>query len=114
MGPLSRVIAHCVLYSADAWCVRNALDDILAFTQTLHAQWRQTKLSIIEPLKEKEWLTTDTLEKTLPVLWKVLRSAMFAVVIFLRAVMARVLEDPALAMPHGLPNPANLCHHSLN
>lgn len=97
MGPLSRLIAHAAENVGDPGLLRAIVDDLCAFTRTIIIQWRQNKLSEIDISEDAVFLTDEALQTTLPVLWKVLKTSMFATVIILRAVMGRVLGDAALA-----------------
>lgn len=97
MGPLSRLIVHAVVNVTDSGLLRNMVNDLFAFTRTIIIQWRQNKLSEVDLSEEAIFLTDEALQVTLPVLWKVLKTVMFATVIILQAVMGRVLKDVALA-----------------
>ncbi|KAK6428362.1 hypothetical protein LTR95_015495 [Oleoguttula sp. CCFEE 5521] len=97
LGPLARLIGHTVDHVRDSWLVSSAVDDLFDFTRTLQLQWRQTKLSGVDASDEMTSLTRQTLEITSPALWKLLRSASYAVVIILRSVLGRLLSDGALA-----------------
>jgi hypothetical protein len=67
------------------------------FARTLMVQWLQNKLSEIDPSEEVEFLEEESRKSTIPVLWRLLRTSMFSLVIMLRAVLGRVLNDPVLA-----------------
>lgn len=97
MGPLSRLIAHTAENVTDPRLIRAMVDDLYTFTRTIIVQWRQNKLSEIDVSEEAIFLTDEALRKTLPVLWKLLKTSMFTLVILLRAIMGRVLNDAALA-----------------
>ena len=98
MGPLSRLAAHCMSSMANSRQTIALLDDISSFTRKLIKQWRQNKLSELDPSEEGVFLTQETAKVTLPVLWQVLKTAMFAVVNILRAIVARSLVDPVLTI----------------
>lgn len=97
MGPLSRLTAHAIENVQDPHNVIEAQERLLNFTGKLFASWEKNKLSEVDPSEEASFLTRETVETTFPVLWQVLKSAMFAVVVILRAVIGRTLIDPALA-----------------
>lgn len=101
MGPLSRLIAHTVENVRDSLLVQALVDDIAGFSRSLLTQWRQIKLAEIDAAEEAEHLTVDTLRTTLPPLWKLLRSTLFASVIVLRAVAGRILGDRLLSSDAG-------------
>ncbi|KAK5160211.1 hypothetical protein LTR04_004765 [Oleoguttula sp. CCFEE 6159] len=97
MGPLSRLTAHAVENVKDAWLIQMMMEDLAGFTRTMTVQWRLNKLSEIEPSEEQIFLHEDAVWNTLPKLWRVLKSAMFAIVIVLRGVMGRIIGDAVLA-----------------
>lgn len=113
MGPLSRLIAHCLENVKDSWLVQALVDDIAGFSRTLLTQWRQTKLSEIDAAEEFELLTAESLQTTLPPLWKLLRSTLFASVIILRSAMGRLLNDASLASDAVAPVLVTQTLHSL-
>ncbi|EOA83227.1 hypothetical protein ACJQWK_00488 [Exserohilum turcicum] len=97
MGPLSRLIAHSVENVKNPWIVQTMMDDLASFSRALTTQWRQTKLSDIEPAEEAASLEEEALQKTTPQLWNLLKAALFATTIILRGVFTRVMADKALA-----------------
>ena len=101
LGPLSRIIGHSVEQAKQHWLVIAALEDLEMFAKTLHLQWRQNKLSEVDASEEKTYLNTETCEVTTPQLWRLLRSALFGVVIILRSVVGRMLGDGALGNDEG-------------
>lgn len=97
LGPLSRLIAHSVDNVRDPRIVGQTVDYLAGFVRTLMVQWRQNKLSEIDVAEEMEFLDAESREITLPALWKMLRNCLYSVVITLRAVLGRTINDPALA-----------------
>ncbi|RMY50801.1 hypothetical protein D0865_06697 [Hortaea werneckii] len=97
LGPLARLIGHTIEQVKDQQLVLAAVDDIEGFVRTLYLQWRQLKLSEIDASEEAMYLDNETLYKTTPALWKLLRSTMFALVIVLRSVVGRILGDRMLS-----------------
>lgn len=97
LGPLSRLIAHTIEHVRDTTLVAALVDDLAAFSTTLLAQWRRNKLSEVDQSEETEYLHEEARQRTIPVLWKLLRSTLFAVVIILRSAIGRVLGDGILA-----------------
>lgn len=93
LGPLARLIGHAVEQATDGWLVIAAMDDMEGFARTLYLQWRQNKLSEIDASEETRYLDAESLSKTTPELWRLLRSILFAVVIVLRSVVGRILGD---------------------
>ena len=101
LGPLSRLIGHAIEQVRHPRIVTTALDDIEDFAATLNRQWRQNKLSEIDPSEESVFLDPETLGQTIPRLWKLLQSILFATVIILRSVVGRSLGDRVLASGQG-------------
>ena len=97
MGPLSLLIAHAVENTRSPWIIQTMMDDLASFSRALTTQWRQTKLSDIEPSEEAANLEQEALHKTTPQLWNLLKAALFATTIILRGVFTRTLADKALA-----------------
>lgn len=97
LGPLSRLASHAVENVRDAKLVAQTVDYLADFARTLMVQWRQNKLSEIDVAEEAEFLDAESLNTTIPTLWKVLRNCMYSVIIVLRAVLGRTINDPALA-----------------
>lgn len=93
LGSLSRVMAFSVDHVFDVDLVSVVVNDLFSFARSLCVQWRQNKLSEIDITEERTFLSDETLRTTLPVLWRGLKSTMFAIVIFLRAILGRVLGD---------------------
>lgn len=101
LGPLARLIGHAIEQVKQSSIVTSAAEDLELFAKTLHLQWRQNKLSEIDASEESIYLTKHTLDRTTPQLWKLLRSTVFAVVIVLRSIISRTLNDGALANSEG-------------
>ncbi|KAH8696003.1 putative peroxisomal membrane protein Pex17 [Talaromyces proteolyticus] len=97
LGPLSRLIAHAMENVTDPNIVSDGISLINDFARTLLVQWRQNKLSEVDPSEETEFLDAESLKTTIPELWRLLRSLMFSIVIILRAVLGRMLNDRVLA-----------------
>ena len=93
LGSLSRLTAFCVDNVPDVDLLSNMIVDLSVFTRSLCVQWRQNKLSEIDITEESMYLSEDSLRTTIPSLWRVLKSTMFAVVITLRSLLGRVLGD---------------------
>lgn len=113
MGPLARLIAHSVENVKDAWLIQTMMDDLASFSRALTTQWRQIKLSEIDPAEETIYLEEEALHKTLPLLWKLLKAALFATTIILRGVFNRTLSDGALAGDAVAPVLATQALHTL-
>ena len=101
IGPLSRLIAHAVEQVRDHWLAQTLVEDITDFTRTLHAQWRANKLSEIDATEDPRFLHPEAIGTTLPVLWRLLRTTLFSVVVILRSAVGRVLNDGRLAQDNG-------------
>lgn len=101
LGPLSRLIGHSIEQVKHAWLVTASVEDLELLAKTLHLEWRQNKFSEVDASEESSFLSKETLDRTTPQLWKLLRSTVFAVVIVLRSVIGRTLNDGALANSEG-------------
>ncbi|KAH9827682.1 Peroxisomal membrane protein Pex17 [Teratosphaeria destructans] len=97
LGPLARLVSHAVEQVGESRLVMSTLIDIEDFARTLYLQWRQLKLSEIDASEENIYLDHETLEKTTPQLWKLLRSSLYAITIIMRSVLGRMLGDAVLA-----------------
>ena len=97
MGPLSRLIAHAIENLRDPRRALEVRDHLLAFSERLFTSWQRNKLSEVDPSEESTFLTPDAVQITLPVLWQILKTTMFATVVILRAVIGRTLIDPVLS-----------------
>ncbi|PVI04401.1 hypothetical protein DM02DRAFT_518578 [Periconia macrospinosa] len=113
MGPLSRLIAHAVENVEDPWLIQTMMDDLASFARALTTQWRQIKFSEIDPADEESSMTEEAYRKTIPLLWKLLTSALFATTIILRGVLNRTLADSALASDAVAPLLASQALHTL-
>lgn len=96
LGSLARLIGHTLEQVRAPWLVASAVEDLEDFTNTLHLQWRQNRLSTIDASEEQQRLDPSTLHTT-DLLWRLLRSTMYAAVIVLRSAIGRVLADAGLA-----------------
>ncbi|RFU30245.1 hypothetical protein B7463_g6081, partial [Scytalidium lignicola] len=97
MGPLSSLTAYVIENVRDPRKIIEVQERLLDFTSRLHASWQRNKLSEVDPSEERAYLTLETVDVTFPVLWQALKTAMFAIVVILRAVVGRTLIDPVLA-----------------
>lgn len=96
LGSLSRLIAFAAENAQDPAAVATLVGDLSHFARSLCVQWRQNKLSEIDISEETAYLTENALKTTLPLLWRVLKSSIFATIIILRSVLGRVLGDARL------------------
>ncbi|KAL9089504.1 MAG: hypothetical protein Q9159_002544 [Coniocarpon cinnabarinum] len=113
MGPMSRLIAHTVTHLQQPWLIQTAMDDLLAFARILESSWRQCRLSSIDAAQESTAFDGATSSTSLPLLWRSLRSALFAITIILRGVMTRLLTDRALSTDDVAPELALQTLHTL-
>ena len=97
LGPLSRLIAHAVENTRDPSLVSQTTDVLANFARTMTVQWRLNKLSTIDAAEEKERVHAESRRSTIPQLWKVLRNCFYSVVIVLRSVLGRLINDYILA-----------------
>ncbi|KAJ5591635.1 uncharacterized protein N7459_002004 [Penicillium hispanicum] len=103
LGPLSRLMAHAAENVWDPKLVAQTVDYLADFVRTLMVQWRQNKLSEVDVAEEAEFLDPESLQTTIPAIWKLLRNCLYSVVIVLRAVLGRTINDPALAAGSSAP-----------
>ena len=94
LGSLSKLASFCVEAVPNAGLISYVLEDLLAFSKSLNVQWRQNKLSELDASEEELFLAQEALTRTIPMLWQVLKSTMFSVVIILNALITRFLRDP--------------------
>lgn len=97
MGPLSRLTAHAVENVSMPNRAMETLDHLVAFSSKLLGAWTRNKLSEIDPSEEATFLTPETLRITFPLLWQILKTAMFATVVILRSIVAKTLITPFLS-----------------
>ncbi|OJD18377.1 hypothetical protein AJ78_01621 [Emergomyces pasteurianus Ep9510] len=113
LGPLSRLIAHAIENCQTQSFVVQAVDSLLDFTRILMVQWRQNKLSEVDASEEVDFLDQTSLQTTIPILWRLLKTALFSIIILLRAVLGRVLNDRILAADNCAPLLASKSLHIL-
>lgn len=93
IGPLSKLAAYAALHATDTNVVLEAQDALLVFSRQLLDAWRQNRFNDIDPAFEANKLSLETLQKTWPVLWQVLRKLLFGAVAILQAIVSRSLLD---------------------
>ena len=93
LGPLSRLMAFSIEHVQDWELLFTMVKDLATFSRSLSVQWRQNKLSEIDLAEESTYLSEETMRHTIPLLWRVLRSTMFAIIVALQALLRRVLDD---------------------
>ncbi|KAL8944645.1 MAG: hypothetical protein Q9216_000342 [Gyalolechia sp. 2 TL-2023] len=93
LGRLSRLAASSIGQIKDMTILPRMLQDLSEFSRSLSIQWRQNKLSEIDVSEEMVFLSNETIRTPLPLLWRVLRTSMFAIIVMLTACMGRVLSD---------------------
>lgn len=91
MGPLSRLTAHAVENVSAPDRVLETLDHLIGFSGKLLSAWERNKLSEIDPSEEATFLTPESLQVTVPLLWQVLKTAMFATIVILRSILGKAL-----------------------
>ena len=98
LGSISRLIAFCAENVQKTDQLATMLADLATFARCLCVQWRQNKLSEIDPTEESIYLTDETLRTSQPLLLRVLKLSMYAIIVVLRSVLGRVLGDARLQM----------------
>jgi len=101
LGSLSRLTAFCVEKVQNMDLLVAMLDDLSVFTRSLCIQWRQNKLSEIDITEEESFLGDETLKTSLPLLWRVLKSSMFAIIVILQSLLGRVMGDARMPQYRG-------------
>lgn len=101
LGSLSRVIAYSIGHVQNMELLPALIDDISAFTKSLCIQWRQNKLSEIDLKEETMYLSDEAIHTSLPLIWRVLKSSMFSIVVILKSLLERVIEDARVPMDSG-------------
>jgi hypothetical protein len=109
LGPMSRVISHCMGNVRDSSLVCSAMDLLTVFSRNVMISWRHNKLSEIDVSEELEFLDRETTENTLPILWRLLRLSLFASVIILEAILGRALVDARISSHRHDPLLATQC-----
>lgn len=112
LGRLSRLAAFSVRQIEDPITLLRMLQDLSEFSRSLSIQWRQNKLSEIDVSEEKVFLSDETCRTPLPLLWRVLRTSMFAIVVLLTACMERLLSNDTNE-PYDAPSSAVLVLQTL-
>lgn len=100
-GSLSRLAAFSVENVQNVDLIFATVKEMAAFTKSFCIQWRQNKLSEIDITEEAMFLNAETLRESLPSLWGVLKSTMFATVIILKSVLGRMLRDVRMPVASG-------------
>ena len=101
LGSLSRVISYSIDHVQNLDTLATMIGDMSAFTRSLCIQWRQNKLSEIDSREESTYLSDDTIRTSLPLLWRILKSTMFSVVMILKSLLGRVLGDASISADSG-------------
>ena len=93
LGGLSRLAGFCISKVKDKGLVQKTSEDLAAFTRSLCVQWRQNKLSEVDITEEQVYLNDASMRESLPLLWQILKSTLFAVVIMETSLLGRVIGD---------------------
>ncbi|TQS31691.1 hypothetical protein Golomagni_08020, partial [Golovinomyces magnicellulatus] len=94
VGPLAKLAGFAAQHATETGVVLQAQEDLSIFAQRVLDAWSKNRLSDVDPAAESVRLSPETLQKTWPALWQVLRKLMFGVVAVLQAVVSRSLLDP--------------------
>ncbi|MCJ1436390.1 hypothetical protein MMC27_005769 [Xylographa pallens] len=111
-GGLSRLVAFCISNVKDENLVYKTSEDLVAFARSICIQWHQNKLSEVDVTEEQVYLNEDSMRKSLPLLWQILKSTLFAVVIMETSLLGRVIRD-GLKPPLQAPFVATMALHTL-
>ena len=103
LGPLAQLTAHAIDSTTQPKAVLDTVVQLALFAKTIATSWRQMKLSEIDVSEESQYLDSQTMQTTLPVLWQLLRETFFAIIIILRSAVGRTLCDPYMATHQSAP-----------
>lgn len=101
LGNLSRLISWCVANVKDVDTLIKMSGNITSFTRSLCIQWQQNKLSEVDATEESQFLTEASLKKSLPLLWQILKSTLFAVIVMQSSLLGRVIGDGRMPVIEG-------------
>ena len=93
LGRLSRLVAFCISRVKDENLIYKTTQNLEAFTRSLCVQWQQNKLSEVDITEERLYLSEEFIRNTLPLVWQVLKSVLFAIIIMETSLMGRVMGD---------------------
>ena len=91
LGPLSQVVRFSIATIEETEVLDVFTLDLLTFSKSLDVQWRQNKLAEIDVREEDQFLVGETRSQTLPVLWRLLQTVGFAIVVMLRSLVETLL-----------------------
>ncbi|MCJ1287012.1 hypothetical protein MMC26_006359 [Xylographa opegraphella] len=100
-GALARLVAFCISNVKGENLVSKTSEDLVAFSRSLGVQWQQNKLSEVDITEEHLYLNEDSMRKSLRLLWRILKSTLFAVVIMETSLLGRVTGNGVKAPNHG-------------
>lgn len=92
LGRLSRLAAFSIGQVEDITVLVRLLHNLSEFARSLSVQWRQNKLSEIDTSEETLFLSAETLKIPVLLLWRVLRTAIFSIVVILSSCTGRLLS----------------------
>jgi hypothetical protein len=101
LGSLSRLMAQAVSSVKDTTLLARTSADLVIFTRSLGIQWQQNKLSELDPLEEVQYLTEASLQQSIPLLWRSLKSTLFAIVVIESSLLGRIISDRRTPMGQG-------------
>ena len=96
IGPLSSLMAHSIARIRVVGLLKKLVEDLVMFSRSFNLQWRHNKLSEIDSSEETQCLTEQSLQETIPLLWHVMRTSTYAVIVILRSLMERTLFETSL------------------
>ena len=109
LGALSRLAAFCLSNLQNVGMFLSITEELLSFTRSLCVQWLRNKLSEVDVAEESLHLSEACLKASLPLLWRVLKSALFAIVFLQSSILARIISERMplingkLVSPHQYP-----------
>ncbi|KAH8153063.1 uncharacterized protein LAJ45_02650 [Morchella importuna] len=113
MSGLARLAAASIRHAQEPAVLHAFLESLLNFSHILTAQWKMNGLSEIPMSEEANLVDEDSLKATIPVVWQILKSILFASTLILQELMSRVAESPALCDSENGPMIASKVLHVL-
>lgn len=101
MSPAVWLIMHSIRRCKRPASITAVLDRLHVFSYGVHELWRKCQISGVDTSEENDAFDSTSLVTILPVLWRLLNIASFCVTATLRAVLRRMISDPALGKPPG-------------
>ncbi|KAL8965964.1 MAG: hypothetical protein Q9197_006241 [Variospora fuerteventurae] len=90
-GRLSRLAAFSIGQIQNLPVLTRLVQDMFEYSRSLSIQWRQNKLSEVDPSEEMLFLSDETLRSSAPLLWRILQTSIFAIITILSSYTEHLL-----------------------